>query len=171
MTLQLPLLGLELAGVAKTKENLCVLHKKGKELFIYRKNSIQDFGDHIRLTTRKTGAFQARFCGQEAAQGFVEAVSDVVAEFFSMAVAQANELPKCEAYRESQLVYVEEAAAFKVCKSGAWKSISLSGQNGATGSKGEKGDTGDTGPQGPTGATGQQGPIGLTGPAGPQGET
>lgn len=58
------------------------------------------------------------------------------------AVSSASDLPACDAAHADWLYYVEADKTFRVCQSGAWATIDLTGPTGAKGVKGDKGDTG-----------------------------
>lgn len=70
---------------------------------------------------------------------------------YSLFIATENDQPACDVDHEGQLIYVEDVAKFKHCKSGVWVEIDIKGEKGDTGAagtdgaKGDKGDKGDTG--------------------------
>jgi hypothetical protein len=60
---------------------------------------------------------------------------------FSMAVAQAADMPPCDVDHENQLIYVEATKKFVVCRNANWADLAVNFK-GPTGAKGVKGDAG-----------------------------
>jgi hypothetical protein len=75
----------------------------------------------------------------EAIQKSVETPQDTSESNFATLLQSVTDLPECNTARQSDLVYIKDAAAFYTCDKNNWSKVNINGKDGANGANGKDG--------------------------------